>query len=95
MTALTLDLVKAFLRYEADNTDEDATLGVALQAGVEYVQDYTGRAIAGEDPETIPAGLLHGVLLYAGAFDQARGSGGDINLAAVQAVCFRFRTVLL
>ncbi len=95
MTAPTLDLVKRYLRYELDAIDDDTMMTVALAAGVEWVEGYTGSVIAGADPDTVPVRFLHAVLLYAGAFDAARGSGGDINLGAVQAVCFRFRTVLL
>lgn len=95
MTALTLDLIKAFLRYEADNTDQDVTLAVALQAGIDWVENYTGRTIAGADPETVPAGLLHGVLLYAGMFDRLRDGDNAASLDPVIAVCFPHRTMLL
>lgn len=88
MTALTLDLVKGYLRYELDAIDNDLMLSVALQAGIEWVELYTGRAITGEDPETIPAGMLHGVLLYAGAFDQLRDGDNVALLKPAELVCW-------
>lgn len=165
MTALTLDLVKGYLRYELDGIDNDLQLGVALQAGIEWVEDYTGCVLAPRevaqpvsaprrfvelnhwpvtgpvslnysadagsqtvelslfnatrpatvaatpgwttslcrapatitytagfaDPEIIPAGLLHGVLLYAGAFDRLRDNADGGDLQPVIAVCQRFR----
>ena len=38
--ALTLDTAKQFLRY--DDTDQDAVLAIALAAGQEWVERYTG-----------------------------------------------------
>lgn len=167
MTALTLDLVKSFLRYEKDNADQDETLALALEAGVGYVEQYTGHAlrtrqfvqpvkkpgafatldywpVSGEpaitfwqgddeqtlplrlfgacrpatvraatgwpsydpsnpatiaytagygDPEQIPAGLLHGVLLYAGAFDRLRDGDDAASLSAVHAACWPYRRI--
>ena len=95
MTALTLDLVKRYLRYELDAIDDDTMTTVALAAGIEWVEKYTGRAITGADPETLPAGLLHGVLLYAGMFDRLRDGDTGNMLAPVITVCFPYRTVLL
>lgn len=95
MTVLTLDLVKGYLRYELDAIDNDLMLSVALQAGIEWVELYTGRAITGEDPDTIPVGMLHGVLLYAGMFDRLRDGDPDDLLVPVIAVCFPYRTMLL
>lgn len=167
MTALTLALVKSFLRYELDSVDQDVTLSVALEAGVEWVEAFTGHAlrqrqftqevdrsggyahldywpVVGEpslslwqgdaeqtmqlrlfngsrpatvraasgwpsfdpmnpakitytagyvDPETIPAGLLAGVLLYAGMFDRLRdGEPGDL-LKPVEAICWQYRRI--
>lgn len=167
MTALTLDLVKSFLRYEKENTDQDETLTLALEAGIGYVERYTGHAlrirtfvqtvdktgayatldywpVTGEpaitfwqgdaeqmialrlfgacrpatvraasgwpsydpcnpatiaytagydDPEQIPAGLLHGVLLYAGAFDRLRDGDDAASLNAVHAACWPYRRI--
>ncbi len=95
MTALTLDLIKAYLRYELDGIDNDVSLSVALAAGIEWVERYTGRTISGADPDTVPAGLLHGVLLYAGAFERTRDTGEPVSLAPATAVCFPYRSVLI
>ncbi|MEN2746456.1 phage portal protein [Sphingomonas sp. T9W2] len=43
VTALTLDLVKSFLRYELESVDQDVTLSVALEAGIDWVA-RTGRS---------------------------------------------------
>lgn len=95
MPTLTLELVKAFLRYDADNEDQDETLNFALQAGVQWVEQYTGRTIAGADPETVPAPLLHGVLLYAGAFDRLRDGEAATSLAPAMIVCDPYRRTLV
>lgn len=42
MTALTLDLLKDWLRYDADAPDSDVTLSVALAAAVRHVEGQTG-----------------------------------------------------
>ncbi|MBD8677931.1 phage gp6-like head-tail connector protein [Sphingomonas sp. CFBP 13720] len=165
MTALTLDLVKSFLGYEKDQIDHDDTLTLALEAGVDWVERYTGhilrprtfhqplrrsaghaaldnwpvtgeptlscsdgdveqiiplrlysvcrpatvRAGAGwpsfdsnnpativytagyTTPDEVPAGLLHGVLLYAGMFEQLRSNDASASLKPVEAVCWSYR----
>lgn len=42
MAALTLDLLKEWLRYEAADGDADATLNVTLAAAVRHVEGQTG-----------------------------------------------------
>ena len=42
MPALTLDLLKEWLRYEADSPDADLTISVALAAAVRHVEGQTG-----------------------------------------------------
>ena len=42
MPALTLSLLKDWLRYEADMPDADTTLSVALAAAVRHVEGQTG-----------------------------------------------------
>lgn len=171
--ALTLDTAKQFLRY--DDTDQDTVLAIALAAGQEWVERYTGllltqREVAQAlgrftgalpllfgpvaadsatisyvgtdgtaatadhrmvvtdrdgrvtlwplssaswpiadntgvsitytagyaDPETIPAGLLHAMLVYAGAFDDMR-NGEDMTtaLAACHALIAPYRVASL
>lgn len=173
--ALTLETAKQFLRYEADDTDQDDVISIAMAAGQEWVERYTGllltqrevtqafprfcgalgllygpveadsstinyvgsdgtattvdsrmiitdgegRAtlwplsgaqwpIADEtglsitytagyaDPDTIPAGLLHAMLVYAGAFDDLR-NGEDMTaaMAACHALVAPYRAAML
>lgn len=89
MTALTLDLVKRYLRYELEGIDNDITLSVALAAGVEWVERYTGSVIADADPDTVPARFLHAVLLYAGMFDRLRDGDASNMLVPVMTACAR------
>lgn len=42
MPALTLDLLKEWLRYEADSPDADLTISVMLAAAVRHVEGQTG-----------------------------------------------------
>ncbi|MGW8190155.1 head-tail connector protein [Sphingomonas hankookensis] len=93
MTALTLDLIKRYLRYELDGIDNDVPLSIALAAGIGWVEGYTGRKITGTDPNAVPPGLLHGVLLYAGVFDALRTGDATNSLEPAKLVCDPYRVV--
>lgn len=93
MTAPTLDLVKRYLRYELDAIDDDTMMTVALAAGVEWVEGYTGSVIAGADPDTVPVRFLHAVLLYAGMFDRLRDGDASNMLGPIMTVCARPTTL--
>jgi uncharacterized phiE125 gp8 family phage protein len=42
MTALTLDDLKNYLRYEIDDTDQDVALNLILKGGQSWIERYTG-----------------------------------------------------
>lgn len=93
MPALTLDLVKRYLGYEVEAIDHDPMLEVALEAGIDWVETYTDRTLRGADPATVPPVLLHGVLLYAGAFERMRDEGVGDLLKPAELVCWQHRKV--
>lgn len=48
---LELDIIKQHVRLELDFSDDDALLGVYRNATVEYVENYTGRALLKTEDE--------------------------------------------
>lgn len=75
--ALTLDLLKEWLRYEADDSATDATLSVTLAAAVRWVEGQTGVLFTQREVTQPIYGLCGRVPLFYGPRE------GDVVLSYV------------
>jgi len=75
---VTLEQVKQYLRYAADETEQDGPLAGMIAAGQNWVERHTHKAFADYDaPEDIPAVMLQAVCIIAAMTDEERSGGGD------------------
>lgn len=54
MSALTVDQVKAYLRYDSGDTSQDTTLALIIAAAQRWVENYTGHILVERDVTESP-----------------------------------------
>lgn len=82
---LPLGLIKAQLRLELDDADEDQLLIHMSRAAVEYASNYLGRPIPWESPDGTPASVPSSVvsallLIVSDLFTNREGAMRDARL---------------